>query len=99
MKQAVDFWIFSYRERYFVRWVISDKSKKEVIGTIELFHRDSVIDAFDKACEGKTADEIAALVNNSGESYGYAVDDVYKAGCTIYAGTIVKAAVKAAKAN
>ena len=47
MKQAVDFWIFSYRERYFVRWVISDKSKKEVIGTIELFHRDSVIDAFD----------------------------------------------------
>ena len=47
MKQAVDFWIFSYRERYFVRWVIFDKSKKEVIGTIELFHRDSVIDAFD----------------------------------------------------
>ena len=47
MKQAVDFWIFSYRERYFVRWVILDKTKKEVIGTIELLHRDSTTDVFD----------------------------------------------------
>lgn len=40
MKQAVDFWIFSYKERYFVRWSIVDKDTKEVVGTIELFHRD-----------------------------------------------------------
>ncbi|MBO5337246.1 MAG: N-acetyltransferase [Lachnospiraceae bacterium] len=41
MKQAVDFWIFSYDKRYFVRWSIIDKEKSEVIGTIELFHRDA----------------------------------------------------------
>lgn len=41
MKQAVDFWIFSYNERYFVRWSIIDKGTKEVVGTIELFHRDA----------------------------------------------------------
>ena len=47
MKQAVDFWIFSYKERYFVRWTIFDKSTNQAIGTIELFHRDSENDAFD----------------------------------------------------
>jgi hypothetical protein len=47
MKQAIDFWIFSYKERYFVRWVIVDKSTNQAIGTIELFHRDSETDAFD----------------------------------------------------
>ena len=41
MKQAVDFWIFSYNERYFVRWTIIDKETKEAIGTIELFHREA----------------------------------------------------------
>ncbi|MBP3603211.1 MAG: N-acetyltransferase [Lachnospiraceae bacterium] len=41
MEQAVDFWIFSYKERYFVRWSIVDKDTKEVVGTIELFHRDA----------------------------------------------------------
>ena len=41
MKQAVDFWIFSYNERYFVRWSIIDKNKNEVVGTIELFHREA----------------------------------------------------------
>ena len=41
MKQAVDFWIFSYNERYFVRWTIIDKETKEAVGTIELFHREA----------------------------------------------------------
>lgn len=41
MREAIDFWFFSYNERYFVRWSIIDKSKDEAIGTIELFHRDS----------------------------------------------------------
>lgn len=41
MKQAVDFWIFSYSKRYFVRWTIIDKETKEAVGTIELFHRDA----------------------------------------------------------
>ena len=41
MKQAVDFWIFSYNECYFVRWTIIDKETMEAVGTIELFHRDA----------------------------------------------------------
>ena len=41
MKQAVDFWIFSYSERYFVRWTIIDKKTREAVGTIELFHREA----------------------------------------------------------
>lgn len=41
MKKAIDFWIYSYNYRWFVRWSIIDKLSKEVIGTIELFHRDS----------------------------------------------------------
>lgn len=41
MKQAIDFWFFSYDKKYFVRWSIIDKYKDEVIGTIELFHRDA----------------------------------------------------------
>lgn len=41
MKQAVDFWSFSYKERYFVRWTIIDKATMEAVGTIELFHREA----------------------------------------------------------
>ncbi len=41
MKQAIEFWIFSYDNGYFVRWTIVDKKMNEAIGTIELFHRDS----------------------------------------------------------
>lgn len=41
MQQAVDFWIFSYNEKYFVRWTIIDKETMEAVGTIELFHREA----------------------------------------------------------
>ena len=46
MKQAIDFWSFSYKNRYFVRWTIFDKSVGHGVGTIELFHRDSEKDFF-----------------------------------------------------
>ena len=36
MKQALDFWQFSYENRYFVRWTIVDKNIGEAIGTVEL---------------------------------------------------------------
>lgn len=36
MKQAIDFWQFSYENRYFVRWTIIDKHADEAIGTLEL---------------------------------------------------------------
>lgn len=39
MKQAIDFWLFSYREKYFVRWSILENRTAQVIGTIELFDR------------------------------------------------------------
>lgn len=39
MRSALDFWRYSYEQRYFVRWAIADKAADEVIGTIELFNR------------------------------------------------------------
>lgn len=47
MKEAVNFWIWSYKNGYFVRWVIVQKSSGCAVGTIELFHRDSEKDYFD----------------------------------------------------
>ena len=41
MEKAIDFWLYSYQNKYFVRWVIIDKSKAKATGTIELFHRPS----------------------------------------------------------
>jgi len=39
MNQAMDFWDFSYKSRYFVRWTVSLNETNEKIGTIEMFHR------------------------------------------------------------
>jgi [ribosomal protein S5]-alanine N-acetyltransferase len=39
MKQATDFWDFSYKNKYFVRWTVILNHTKEKIGTIEMFHR------------------------------------------------------------
>ena len=39
MKQAIEFWDFSYQNKYFVRWTVVLKATNEKIGTIEMFHR------------------------------------------------------------
>lgn len=39
MKQAIDFWDFSYKNKYFVRWTVILNATREKIGTIEMFHR------------------------------------------------------------
>lgn len=39
MRQAIDFWDFSYKNKYFVRWTIISNDTNEKIGTIEMFHR------------------------------------------------------------
>lgn len=39
MKQAIDFWLYSYKHGYFVRFSIIDKKNLSVIGTIEIFNR------------------------------------------------------------
>lgn len=48
MQQAVDFWDYSYKYKWFVRWAIVDKSAGKAVGTIEMFQRLSD-DDFDKA--------------------------------------------------
>lgn len=39
MREAIDFWNFSYKNKYFVRWTVILNDTKERIGTIEMFHR------------------------------------------------------------
>lgn len=39
MQSAVDFWVQSYHEKWFVRWTIVDCRTQQAIGTIELFNR------------------------------------------------------------
>ena len=39
MNEAIDFWLDSYKSKYFVRWSIVEKKTNTTIGTIELFHR------------------------------------------------------------
>lgn len=39
MKQAIEFWKFSYKNKYFVRWTVILNDTNEKIGTIEMFHR------------------------------------------------------------
>ncbi|MBE6753426.1 MAG: GNAT family N-acetyltransferase [Ruminococcaceae bacterium] len=41
MAEAIDFWLYSYEEGYFVRWAIVDKSSGRAVGTVELFHREA----------------------------------------------------------
>lgn len=42
MMQAIEFWIYSYNNGYFVRWSIIDRQTGEAVGTIELFQRESL---------------------------------------------------------
>lgn len=44
MKQAVDFWVEAYKNRWFVRLAIINKADRKAVGTVELFHRDSTDD-------------------------------------------------------
>ena len=39
MKTAIEFWLRSYKDRWFVRWTIIDKTTGTAIGSVELFHR------------------------------------------------------------
>ncbi len=41
MEQAIDYWLWEYSRKGFVRWAIVAKTANEAIGTIELFHRES----------------------------------------------------------
>ncbi|MBQ6654318.1 MAG: GNAT family N-acetyltransferase [Erysipelotrichaceae bacterium] len=39
MEQAIDFWLSSYENGWFVRWSVIDKTISQAIGTIEVFRR------------------------------------------------------------
>lgn len=39
MRQAINFWDFSYDNGYFVRWTVILKGTSDKIGTVEMFHR------------------------------------------------------------
>ena len=41
MREAIRYWLWEYERRGFVRWCIFSYKEEEVIGTVELFHRDS----------------------------------------------------------
>ncbi len=45
MAKAIEFWFFSYREKFFVRWSIIDRQTGEAVGTAEVFRREAE-DAF-----------------------------------------------------
>lgn len=39
MQSAIDFWLWAYKDRGFVRWAIVDRHARQAVGTIELFNR------------------------------------------------------------
>jgi RimJ/RimL family protein N-acetyltransferase len=39
MREAIEFWNFSYENSYFVRWSVVMNDNSQVVGTIEMFHR------------------------------------------------------------
>lgn len=39
MRQAIDFWLYSYKQGYFARFSVIDKKRSSVIGTFEIFDR------------------------------------------------------------
>lgn len=41
MEKGIEFWLWAYKDKGFVRWSILDKASNEAVGTIELFHRES----------------------------------------------------------
>ncbi len=75
MKKAIDFWKFSYENKYFVRWTIVLNDTNEKIGTIEMFHREAEdefnhygvlrMDLQSKYEKQKYIDNILEIVNNN----------------------------------
>lgn len=49
MQAAINFWLWSYDNGYFVRWTVIDITTDEAVGTIELFHHDDEIEAYDNS--------------------------------------------------
>lgn len=63
MEQAIDFWLFSYKNGYFVRFSIIDKKTSSAIGTFEIFKRTA--DDYFNDC-GLLRLDISSSYENSG---------------------------------
>ena len=78
MNKAVDFWLDSYKNKWFVRWSIIDKTIKKAIGSIELFHREANdafnhtglfrLDLHSDSEKSDTIEEISGLIIESAYS-------------------------------
>lgn len=69
MEQAIEYWLWEYGRRGFVRWTIISKATNEAIGTIEIFHREAEdyftncgLLRFDIRSDYEIADEIAKIL-------------------------------------
>ncbi|MGZ9584274.1 hypothetical protein [Paenibacillus marinisediminis] len=66
MKKVIDFWDYSYKHKYFVRWTIILNETHEKIGTIEMFHR-SAEDEFNHygvlRIDLKSKHEVPSIIN------------------------------------
>lgn len=75
VKQAIDFWKYSYEHRYFVRLTVILNKAREQIGTIEMFKREAEdefkhfgvlrIDLQNKYEKQQYIDEILEIVNEN----------------------------------
>jgi RimJ/RimL family protein N-acetyltransferase len=75
MKEAIDFWKYSYEHRYFVRLTVILNKSKEKIGTIEMFKRETEdefnhfgvlrIDLISKYEKKQFIDEILKVANDN----------------------------------
>ncbi|MEG1254291.1 GNAT family N-acetyltransferase [Clostridium sp.] len=75
MKKAIDFWQFSYKNRYFIRFTVVLNKTGEKIGTVEMFKREANdefnhfgvlrIDLQSKYEEQKYIDEILEIANKN----------------------------------
>lgn len=83
MKQTIDFWDFSYKQKYFVRWTIILNDTDEKIGTIEMFHRNAE-DEFNHygvlRIDLKSEHEVQPIINeilDIADEYFYDLFDVH----------------------
>ncbi len=44
MQRAIEFWLWAYQDKGFVRWAVIDKNIQKSVGTIELFNRRAMDD-------------------------------------------------------
>lgn len=97
VRQAMDFWAFSCREGYFVRWAIVENDGDRVVGTVELCDREQdgdidLILRIDLRHDRERAEMVAAVLKALlPEAQGYFRGQAVVTKCWPYAGVRQKA--------